>query len=313
MGDAADTYEAVHDFEVDRRRLEDIPEPELRSWSEDVQVVVGGPPCQPWSTGGLRLAERDSRDGFPAMCRALRLIAPEAFVIENVAGLQSGATRPYFLALIDVLEGLGYDVVAKTLDAADFGVPQHRRRTFIVGMRGWRFCFPEPTHGPDRSTPWVTAGDVLTFEPIGEPNKSIITYAKRPDIRPSPYDGLLFNGGGRPIKLDAPARTVLASAGGNKTPFIDPEGAVPEYHARLWDHGAGKPRRGYQRRVRSGRLRTARRLTVEESAALQSLPAGMKFAGTRSTQYTLVGNAVPPRLATAVARALRSQLARAPN
>lgn len=313
MGDAADTYEVAHDFDVDRRRLEDISERELRSWSEDVQVVVGGPPCQPWSTGGLRLAERDSRDGFPAMCRALRLIAPEAFVVENVAGLQSGVTRPYFLALIDVLEDLGYDVVAKTLDAADFGVPQHRRRTFIVGMRGRRFRFPEPTHGPTRSSPWVTAGDVLTLDPVGEPNNSIVTYAKRPDIRPSPYDGLLFNGGGRAINLDAPARTVLASAGGNKTPFIDPDGSVPEYHARLWDTDAGRPRRGYRRRVRSGRLRSARRLTVEESAVLQSLPAGMEFRGTRSTQYTLVGNAVPPKLAAAVARELRSQLARAPR
>jgi DNA (cytosine-5)-methyltransferase 1 len=313
MSEAAATYEAAHDFEVDRRRLEDIPERELRSWGRDVQIVVGGPPCQPWSVGGLRLADKDSRDGFPAMCRALRLIAPEAFVIENVAGLERAVTRQYFLALIDVLEGLGYEVAAETLDAADFGVPQHRRRTFIVGMRGRSFRFPDPTHGPTRSSPWVTAGDVLTLGPVGEPNNSIVTYAKRPHIRPSPYDGLLFNGGGRPINLAAPARTILASAGGNKTPFIDIEAAVPEYHDRLWDAEDGKPRKAWRRRVRSGRLPGARRLTVEESAALQSLPPGMEFKGTKSTQYTLVGNAVPPRLAAAVAGELRSQLAIAPG
>lgn len=308
MAEAADTYEAHHDVEVDRRRLEDIPEGDLRRWGSKVRVVVGGPPCQPWSTGGRRLASRDSRDGFPALCHALGILEPEAFLVENVAGLERGITRPYFLALVSTLEGLGYAIAAKTLDAADYGVPQHRRRLFIVGMRDARFEFPEPTHGPGRPNRWITAGDVLDAEPMGEPNTSIVTFAKRPDIRPSPYDGLLFNGGGRPIDLTAPARTILASAGGNKTPFIDPDGVVPEYHGRLWNSDTGKPRKDYRRRVRRGQLRSARRITVEECAALQSLPSDMEFQGTRSTRYTQVGNAVPPKLAAAVATALRRQL-----
>jgi DNA (cytosine-5)-methyltransferase 1 len=308
MADAAATYEAHHNIEVDRRRLEKIPEAELRAWATDVRVIVAGPPCQPWSTGGRRLASRDSRDGFPALLRTLEVIRPEAFLIENVAGLERGITRPYFLTLVHRLEELGYDVVAKTLDAADYGVPQHRRRLFLVGVRGGHFSFPEPTHGPGRAKPWATAGEVLGRNPVGEPNESIITYAKRPHIRPSPYDGLLFNGGGRPINLQAPARTILSSAGGNKTPFLDLDGHVPEYHARLWDEETGRPRRDYRRRVRRGRLRNARRLTVEECAALQSLPAEMKFSGTRSIRYTLVGNAVPPKLASAVASALRKAL-----
>lgn len=308
MADAAATYEAHHNVEVDRRPLEEIPSAELRAWRTDVQVVVGGPPCQPWSTGGQRLASRDSRDGFPALLRALNVIRPEAFLIENVAGLERGVTRPHFLTLVNQLDELGYDVVAKTLDAADYGVPQHRRRLFLVGVRGCHFRFPEPTHGPGRAKPWVTAGEVLGREPVGEPNESIITYAKRPHIRPSPYDGLLFNGGGRPIDLQVPARTILSSAGGNKTPFLDLAGDVPEYHARLWDEEAGRPRRDFRRRVRRGRLRSARRLTAEECAALQSLPAEMKFSGTHSIRYTLVGNAVPPKLASAVAGALRRAL-----
>lgn len=304
MEDAATSYEIRHDFEVDRRRLESIPEAELRAWGKDVRVVVGGPPCQPWSTGGLRLASQDARDGFPAMFRALRLIEPEAFVIENVAGLERGKARPYFLALLGSLEHLGYEVAAKTLDAADFGVPQHRRRLIIVGIRGAQFQFPTPTHGPGRVTPWVTAGDVLTPEPVGEPNTSIVTYAKRPDVRPSPFDGLLFNGGGRPINTSAPARTILASAGGNKTPFIDTQNLVPAYHATLWDRETGKLRDGHQKHVRSGSLPGGRRLTVAECATIQSFPPGFEFAGTRSVQYTLVGNAVPPKLALAVGKAL---------
>ena len=299
--DAARTYEATHGVDVDRRRLEDIPARELVAMRGRVPVVAGGPPCQPWSTGGLRRGHADDRDGFTAMFRALELIRPTAFVIENVAGLERGRTRPYFLELVAVLrDELGYEVTTRTLNAADFGVPQQRLRMFIVGMRDAGFAFPEPTHGPGRLKPWRTAGDVLTAEPVGEPNASIVTYAKKPDLRPSPYDGLLFNGGGRPINLEAPARTILASAGGNKTPFVDTLGVVGPYHRELLDGGA--------RCVRSGIVPGARRITVTESAALQSFAPGTRFHGKRSTQYTLVGNAVPPRLARAVGEALHAAI-----
>ncbi len=309
MEDAAKTYEAHHDVEVDRRRLEEIPERELRAMRGKVPVVAGGPPCQPWSTGGLRRGDEDDRDGFTAMFRALELIRPDAFIIENVAGLERGKTRPYFLDLLHVLEDvLGYEVKAQTLNAADFGVPQQRLRMFIVGLRQGDFTFPEPTHGPGQSKPWRTAGNVLTDEPMGKPNPSIVTYAKNPDLRPSPYDGLLFNGGGRPINLKAPARTILASAGGNKTPFIDTLGVVPEYHATLWDTKLCKARTTYKEAIRVGLVPGARRITVAESAALQTFPAGMTFEGRRSSQYTQVGNAVPPKLATAVGKAVRAAL-----
>lgn len=308
MDDAARSYERWHDIEVDRRRLEEIPDRELRAWGQSVQLVVGGPPCQPWSTGGLRLAEKDNRDGFPAMLRALRVIEPDAFLIENVAGIERGATRAYFCELIRTLGGLGYEVSSKTLDAADFGVPQHRHRTFIVGTRSRKLTFPAPSHGPEGDLPWVSAGTVVGNIPQGDPNPSIVSYAKRPHLRPSPYDGLLFNGGGRPIDLSRPARTILASAGGNKTQFIDTEGVVPEYHALLWDEKAGKPRPDYAKDVRSGQVLGARRITVQESGRLQSFPSEMVFSGTRSMQYTLVGNAVPPRLAAAVGKALKALL-----
>jgi DNA (cytosine-5)-methyltransferase 1 len=309
MEDAAKTYEGHHEVEVDRRRLEKIPERELRAMRGKVPLVAGGPPCQPWSTGGLRRGDEDDRDGFTGMFRALDLIKPEAFLIENVAGLERGKTRPYFLGLISALEDvLGYEVKAQTLNAADYGVPQRRQRMFIVGLRKGQFTFPEPTHGPGRSKPWRTAGDVLGDEPLGDPNPSIVTYAKNPDLRPSPYDGLLFNGGGRPIDLNAPARTILASAGGNKTPFIDALGVVPEYHAALWDAERGKPRDGYEDAIRVGLVPGVRRITVAESAALQTLPEGMEFEGRRSSQYTQVGNAVPPKLATAVGEAVRAAL-----
>jgi DNA (cytosine-5)-methyltransferase 1 len=145
-----------------------------------------------------------------------------------------------------------------------------------------------PPGNPDARVP---AGAVLGIKPLGEPNPSKIVFAKNPDLRPNPYHGHLFNGGGRAIQLDKPSPTILAAAGGNKTHFLDLEDHIPAYHAHLRNGGAPV----------SGELPGARRITVAESAALQSFPQGMTFAGRRSSQYTQVGNAVPPKLAQAVA------------
>ena len=283
----------------------DIRQVSFRRLRGEVAVVAGGPPCQPFSTGGLRRGAADPRDGFPAFLKVLDEVRPDGVLIENVAGLGRGSTAPYLRALLGELADRSFEVSWTTLAATDYGVPQRRERLFIVGTRdGKLFDAPLPTHGPGRDHPWLPAGSVLSLdEPFGEPNPSIVTYARKPDLRPSPYDGLLFNGGGRPIDLDAPARTILASAGGNKTPFVDTLGVVPPYHAHLMNGG----------RPCSGRVEGARRITVAESAALQTFPAEARFAGPRSAQYTLVGNAVPPRLAEAVGRALHDSLTMVPR
>jgi DNA (cytosine-5)-methyltransferase 1 len=304
MPDAAKTYRELHSVDVVEAR---VAKADLARFRGQAQVVVGGPPCQPWSTGGLRLGEDDGRDGFPEFLSALAIIQPEAFLIENVAGLGRPGARMYYMRLLAALKRLGYHVASKVLDAADYGVPQRRRRMFIAGMRKPGFAFPEPTHGPSTGGPWVSAGSVLTDEPVGEPNPSVVTYARKPHLRPSPFDGLLFNGGGRPIDLGAPARTILASAGGNKTQFIDCLGVVRPYHEMLWGHFK-KHGPGLGKLVRSGAVPGARRITVAESAALQSFGPETEFYGKRSTQYTLVGNAVPPKLAAAVGRSLASAL-----
>jgi DNA (cytosine-5)-methyltransferase 1 len=276
----------------------DIAGIDFTEFRGSVDVVAGGPPCQPWSDGGKGLGHDDPRDGFPEFVRVVRQIMPRAFLIENVAGLTRGGKRPYFLRLLRNLEELGYDVDSQVLVAADYGVPQTRKRLFIVGTTG-AFAWPSATHGPGRERAWRAAGDVLdALDSAGEPNSSIVTYAKRPDLRPSPYDGLLFNGGGRPINLADLAPTMLASMGGNKTPWVDTRKIVAAYHAHL--AAGGEPRTGI--------VPGARRITVAEAAALQTFPEEMEFAGPRSSQYRQVGNAVPPLLAREVARALVGHL-----
>lgn len=293
--DACATYrEALPGVEV---RQESAVGFDFSPWRGEIALVAGGPPCQPFSTGGLMQGRRDARDMLPVFVRAVQEVRPRAFLMENVPGLASRAHEGYLREALAPLSG-AYRITSKVLNAADFGVPQSRRRLFVVGS-----CEGEielPGGGGGRPRP---AGEVLGAEPLGEPNPSRIVYAKTPDLRPDPYHGQLFNGGGRPIDLARPAPTILASAGGNKTHFLDLEGLVPPYHAHLLR--GGKPY--------VGELPGARRITVEESAALQTFPAGMRFSGRRSAQYAQVGNAVPPLLAAAVGAAIVGRLLRRPR
>ena len=212
-------------------------------------------------------------------------VQPNAFLMENVPGLVAGDRFKYLSKVIDQFEDLGFQVAWRVLNAAEYGVPQKRRRLFVVGLRNMMFEFPEPTHGPNRPNPFVRVRDVLPREQVGESNSAKIRYAKNPDLRPRPYDGHLFNGGGRAINLDEPCHTILAAAGGNKTHFLDAHGLVPEYHRHLTQ--GGKPF--------TGTLPGARRLTVRESALIQTFPEDMVFRGPKSAQYHQVGDAVPPR------------------
>lgn len=276
----------------------DVQRVDWSNYKGKADFVCGGPPCQPFSSGGLRAAADDKRDMLPWFLKVLELVKPFAFLMENVPGLMVGDRAHYLAAVLAEFRKLGYAVVAQVVNAADYGVPQSRRRLFVVGMREGLFRFPKETHGPKRKQPQVAVKDVLPTHQIGEPNSSKVVYAKNPDLRPNPYHGQLFNGGGRPINRERPAPTILASAGGNKTHFFDDLDLVPEYHAHLL-HG-GKPR--------EGALRGARRLTVLESAILQTFPADMMFTGTRNAQYHQVGNAVPPLLASVLGKAIVQQM-----
>ncbi len=289
--DACATYRARHPGA--KLYEQDVATVDFATMKGHVAVVAGGPPCQPFSVGGKRLAAGDPRDGVPQFVRAVSEIRPPAFLMENVAGL---ATRSAYLAgVVGELAALGYTVDWRVIEAAGFAVPQLRRRLFVVGTKGGGFCFPA-AQGPP-----VPAGSVVDPDhPLGQPNTSLVTYARNPSLRPGPYHGHLWNGGGRPIDLRRPAPTMLASMGGNKTPWVDTLGVVPTYHAHLL---AGGP-------ARHGRVPGARRITVEEAALLQGFPAGTTFCGPRSSQYRQVGNAVPPPLARAVGTALREVLGR---
>lgn len=151
--------------------------------SEQVDLVAGGPPCQPFSMGGKHRAYDDSRDMFPATVEIVRKLRPRAFIVENVKGLTRTAFANYYQYILLQLEfpevprkkkedwfehlqrlqkektsgrlhgsGLTYNVIPTLVNAANFGIPQKRERVFIVGFRsdlGVQWSFPKETHGLD--------------------------------------------------------------------------------------------------------------------------------------------------------------------
>lgn len=260
---------------------------DFRQW-KGIDLIAGGPPCQPFSNGGKRLAAGDNRDMLPEFVRAVNEALPRAFIMENVAGLLAPRNLDYFNSILTTISDRYTIMPPRIVNAAEYGVPQKRLRVMVIGILKGCMDFPPPTHRPGR---YITAGSILRRgEVLGLANPSKVVYAKTPDLRPSPYAGQLFNGGGRAINLDQPAPTILASAGGNKTHFVDELDLVPPYHKHLWEGG----------KARVGTLRGGRRLTVLESALLQTFPPDMVFEGSRSSQYTQIGNAVPPRLAEVI-------------
>ncbi|WP_016832100.1 DNA cytosine methyltransferase [Herbaspirillum lusitanum] len=164
-------------------------------WSsipQDIELLAGGPPCQPFSIGGKHKADQDNRDMFPATVEVIRRLRPKAFIVENVKGLTRSTFANYFhyiqlqlefpelpprqdeewvnhLARLQVEKtsgkrkgrGLTYNVIPTLVNAADYGVPQKRERVFIIGFRddlGIEWSFPAPTHSHDALLydQWVT-------------------------------------------------------------------------------------------------------------------------------------------------------------
>ena len=274
-------------------------------------VVIGGPPCQGFSVAG-KMNPNDPRSRHVwKFLEVVSTLNPECFVMENVKALAVN-TRWSDLrdSLLYAARSLGYSTQLFVLKASHYGVAQNRERMFLIGSRSAK-PFPPPATTAD--TLPTTRSILQQLPPIGSPGNdrlatATITLAARPVMRRSPYAGMLFNGAGRPINLNAPAPTLAASMGGNKTPIIDQEWLddpdhtswVEEYHSRLWNGGEPLPWKSAPDSLR--------RLSAEEAAALQSFPTGLRWAGPTSAVFRQIGNAVPPLLAFAVAGVVQELL-----
>lgn len=280
--------------------------PQLSEY-KGVDLVVGGPPCQGFSVAG-KMDENDERSKLIwSYAEVIDAVRPKAFIMENVKALgELERWASVRTSLLAKLQGLGYTVSFIVLNASDYGVPQSRERVFFVGFKGngdanmdlKRMLKPYNKKG---CTVRQALG-VLDRAGVGN-NKSVcnakITLTPKPVMRKSPYAGMLFNGLGRPVKLDGYSATLPASMGGNKTPIIDEEALydnarpwVEEYHERLCKDESIA--------ITEKVPAYLRRMTVDEARVIQTFPLDYEFCGSQSAQYTQIGNAVPCNLAQAV-------------
>lgn len=229
-------------------------------------IVIGGPPCQPFSVGGLQMGSEDPRDGFPAYLSAVKRFRPKIAVFENVRGMLYRG-RPYLEEIIRYLEDLDYVVQTEFLNSVDYGVPQRRERLFVVAHRGiWK------TPRPRGSAPF-TAGDAVS-DLLGELPPAPKFLTKSMDEYVAKYEKASCCIRPRDLHMNKPARTVTC---------------------RNLNGATGDMMRI---RLEDGRRR---RVTVREGARLQGFPDWFEFSGNEGSQFNQVGNAVPPLLGKAVA------------
>ncbi|HEU5252054.1 MAG TPA: DNA cytosine methyltransferase [Solirubrobacterales bacterium] len=302
---AVSTYKAnLGDHIVHGQLPEDEPPTDLRP-----DLVIGGPPCQGFSVIG-RMDPNDPRSQHVhTFLDVVERLEPRAFCMENVRALaRAPRWKEARESLVQRARELEYRVELLVLNAADYGVPQARQRMFLIGIQGTSPLCPTPV---TKKNPLTVRAALSRLPRFGEPGNSRGSTAKvvpalKPVMRPSAYQGsLLFNGSGRPLQLDAPAKTLPASMGGNATPIVDQEelenGVDPwvvSYHAGL--RQGRKPRKHAPKRMR--------RVTVEEASVLQSFPLDWQWKGPQGAMYRQVGNAVPPALAERVAISVRQAL-----
>ena len=275
-----------------------------------VDVVVGGVPCQGFSRSNRKRTDADPRNLlFRQFVRMVDAIRPRAFVLENVGGLRSAGGGAFARELETELSSLGYAVDSRVIDAADFGVPQHRRRLLFVGVRGAGFIWPEPTHGPGRDLPWVTVGDALGDLPALEAGESATLYDRGPE---TDYQRLMRAASTGLDHHEAPSHPAKTLERMAKTAPGAPLYGSFQQRVRLHPDlpSPTQVAGGIRPQPQHAHPWSARGLTVRELCRLQSFPDDYQISvlGGVTQQRLQVGNAVPPLLAAAVARQLRLSL-----
>jgi DNA (cytosine-5)-methyltransferase 1 len=268
-------------------------------------LVVGGPPCQGFSVQ-RRGEDFDARnDLIQEFIRLVTEIHPSMFLMENVTAIQGTRGRPHLKKLLQSADAAGYCVKFAVLNAAEYGVPQTRRRFFLVGElgdAGTCFEFPSPTHSEGS---FVTVRQAITDLPDpGEPNHAIPNHQQD---RISDLNRVRIShvppGGGRahiPEELRLPCHKVSVDVAGHRG----------VYGRLSWDKPAGTitTKCNSFTRGRFAHPEEHRNITMREAARLQSFPDSFVFTGSKVDVAHQIGNAVPPLLARHLGTAIMGAL-----
>lgn len=315
------------------------------TFSEGIDLVAGGPPCQPFSVGGKAAGHMDDRDMWPEAVRAVREVFPKAFLFENVQGL----LRPKFAAYVDWvtsylaqpacsprrgdtldshLERLRksrssavYHVQVIPVNAADYGASQKRNRVLVVGFRKDLFqkspIFPSPTHSQARLVwdKWVSGEYWIRHGLLKPKGSAIPVYEKRILEK---FDGALFPPSGKPWVTCRDAFSGLGEPGigavflnhkfqpGAKT-YPGHTGSPIDEPAKALKAGVHGVPGGENMLLREDG--TVRYFSVREAARLQGVPDDFEFPGSWTESMRQLGNAVPVQLSRFAGKWLTRQLA----
>lgn len=276
----------------------------------NLDLVIGGPPCQSYSTLGKR--QMDERANlFKQYKRILHILDPQAFIFENVVGILSMNKGKLFEKIQDEFKELGYKLQYQVLNAVEFGVPQVRERVILVGTKNntKHYNFPNPTHGEGK-TPFVTLEDALSDLPILKSGETSCEFARLPDndfLRFVRTTSILSEhkapkNGAHLIKI---METLQDGQSKNDLPEeIRPKSGYGNTYAKLWWK---RPSTTITRNFacpsssRCVHPRDSRAMSIREGARLQSFPDDYIFYGSASTKRLEIGNAVPPLLSIHIA------------
>lgn len=292
------TYEKNHNATLIKGDIRKIKDSEF---PDNIDGIIGGPPCQSWSeAGSLRGIDDERGQLFYDYIRILRYKQPKFFLAENVSGMLANRHSKAVKNIINMFEETGYDVSMTLVNAADYGVPQDRKRVFYIGFRKdlkLNFEFPEPSTPNEkdkktlRDTIWDLADSAI---PAIEKNK---TNGKLQILNHEYFIGAystIFMSRNRVRDWDEPAFTVQASGRQCQLHPQAPKMVKVENNKQIFV---------------PGKENLYRRLTVRECARIQGFPDDFEFIYTNINDgYKMIGNAVPVELARQIAIKIKETL-----
>lgn len=308
-------HEAIFEYCGD---ISQIPDSEIYNIRNDIDVIIGGPPCQGFSNGNRQQKlEDDPRNNlFFEYIRFVKIINPKVFLIENVPQILTRNNGYAKKEILRITSELGYKVSVKVLRSEDYGVPQKRRRTFFVGIRndiGVMFDFDKIQPIFRETTVYDAIGDLSILETCE--NFNTLKYLSRNEIQNYYYNSnadFIFNH--EPVTH---AQKVI-----DRIKYVPQGGNWKDVPENLWDtkrmnrHSSAYRRLNYMEpsiTIDTGHMNYFHPIfnrvpTVRESARIQSFTDDFIFKGTQTQQLRQVGNAVPPVLAQAIAIEIKKVL-----
>lgn len=262
--------------------------------------MIGGPPCQSFSAAGRRAGGVHGVNDFRGSlfwhyCRLIEHFQPKGFLFENVRGILQANKGEDWAVILAAFNKLGYRISYRVLDAADYGVPQHRERLIVVGLKDQEFLFPRPTHGPASplGKPYVTVGEALAD-------------LDNPDEEIKPYGGKW----GDLLMEIPPGMNYLyfTEEMGHRNPRFAWRSRFSDFLYKLDPNLPSKTIVATQGRYGGPFHWKSRKLTFAEHKRLQSFPDDYEFNGSLLMSLKQLGNSVAPRFAEILGRAVQKQV-----